>query len=343
MPATISAQSSVPLALAFLLVLGGCTSDDRPTEPPSAANPLAAATGPYHVVDLGTLPGSSNSLAVAINNSGLIAGLSRTATGDEHAVLWRNRVIKDLGTLGGKTSRAQAMNNLGQIVGSSQRADGKVHAFLWSKGVMTDLGTPGGTGSSAWGIDREGRVVVAGSDNSVAIWANGVFTRLPPLAHSTGCSPNGMEPYGRVVGLCVVNQNIHAVLWRTSHVTDLGSLGGFPTSPAAINASGHVVGLSRGNPDQGSLPFQWYHGSMINLTTQGAPRGLIPNAINVDGLIAGDLVPFPLEIHAVVFQQGTTTDLGALTPGQDSFAFGINATGDVVGHTGSHATLWTRD
>lgn len=343
MAAKISAQSSVPLALALLLVLGGCTSDDRPTEPPGAAHLLAAAAGPYHAVDLGTLPGGSNSLAIAINNSGLIAGLSVTATGDEHAVLWRHRAIKDLGTLGGKSSRAQAVNNLGQIVGSSQRADGKVHAFLWSNGVMTDLGTPGGSGSSAFGIDREGRVVVAGSDGSVAIWANGVFTHLRPLAHSTGCSPNGMEPYGRVVGACNVAQTIHAVLWRASQVIDLGSLGGFPTSAAAINASGHVVGISRGKPDLGSRPFQWYHGSMINLTMQGAPAGLSPNAINVDGLIAGVLVPAPEVIHAVVFQQGATTDLGALTPGQDSYAFGINATGDVVGHTGPHATLWTRN
>jgi probable HAF family extracellular repeat protein len=343
MLAKISAKSSVPLALVILLLLGGCTSDDRPTEPPSDVNPLAAAAGQYHTVDLGTLPGGSNSLAIAINNSGLIAGLSLTATGDEHAVLWRNRAIKDLGTLGGKSSRALAMNNFGQIVGSSQRADGKVHAFLWSKGVMTDLGTPGGSGSSAFGVDREGRVVVAGSDGSVAIWANGVFTHLPPLAHSTGCDATGMDPSGRVVGRCTVRQNIHAVLWRASQVIDLGSLGGFPTSATAINASGHVVGISRENPDMGSRPFQWYRGRMIDLTEQGAPAGLIPNAINVDALIAGDLVVTPGEIHAVVFQQGTTVDLGALTPGQDSYAFGINATGDVVGHTRSRATLWTRD
>ena len=343
MPAQISPKSSIPLVLAFLLVLGGCTSNDRLTEPPSDANPLAAAVGPYHRVDLGALPGGSVSLAVAINNSGLIAGLSLTANGDQHAVLWRKRVIKDIGTLGGKSSRAEAMNNFGQIVGSSQRADGKVHAFLWSKGVMTDLGTPGGSGSAAVGIDREGRVAVAGSDGSVAIWANGVFTHLPPLAHSTGCDPTGMDPSGRVVGRCVVGQNIHAVLWRSSHVIDLGSLGGFPTTATAINASGHIVGITRGNPDIGSRPFQWYGGKMIDLTTQGAPAGLLPNAINVDAVIAGTLVFKPGEIHAVVFQGGSTIDLGALTPGQDSYAFGINATGDVVGHTRSHATLWTRD
>lgn len=116
---------------------------------------------------------------------------------------------------------------------------------------MTDLGTPGGSGSSAVGIDREGRVAVAGSDGSVAICANGAYTHLPRLPHSTGCGPIGMEPYGRVVEQCVVDQNIHAVLWRTSYVTDLGSLGGFPTSALAINASGHVVGLSRGTPTRG--------------------------------------------------------------------------------------------
>jgi len=339
-PSEIPRRPIPLLALAILIGIAGCTSEESPTAPSNAASPFVAATGTYHAVDLGTLPGGPVSSAIAINNGGLIVGLSVTASGHEHAVLWKNRAIKDLGTLGGKSSRALALNNFGQIVGSSERADGKVYAFRWSDGVMTDLGTPGGSGSAAYGIDREGRVLVGGADGSVGIWANGVITRLPLPADSPGCTPTGMNPAGRAVGLCLVRQNLRGVLWRPSGIVGLGSLGGFPTSPTAINASGHVVGITRGTPDLGSRPFLWYLGSMIDLSAQGAPRGLIPNAINVDGAIVG-VVGSGGAIHAILFQQGTTIDLGALLPGVDSYAFGINSTGDVVGHSGT-ATLWTR-
>jgi probable HAF family extracellular repeat protein len=163
---------------------------------------------------------------------------------------------------------------------------------------------------------------------------------LPLPAGSTGCTPTGFNVAGRAVGQCGFGLAIRSVLWERSGITDLGTLGGSLTAASAISPSGRVVGIARLNPDVGSRPFLWQHGTIIDLSTQGAPTGFIPNAINATGQIAGDFVTGG-QIHATLWQHGTTIDLDT-PPGQDSFAFGINASGEVVGHTDSRATLWTR-
>src|SRR5690349_21815584 len=94
-----------------------------------AASPLAAAS--RRIVDLGTLPGHTSSLAHAINNDGLIVGESFDSDGNPHGFLWENGSMIDLGTLGGVFSQAEAINDRGQIVGNAQTAAGELHAFLW--------------------------------------------------------------------------------------------------------------------------------------------------------------------------------------------------------------------
>ena len=71
------------------------------------------------IVDLGTLGGTS-STAVAINDSGEIAGHSDTTNLVFHAYRWTRRGgMQDLGTLGGPSSFATAINNRGQITGQA--------------------------------------------------------------------------------------------------------------------------------------------------------------------------------------------------------------------------------
>jgi probable HAF family extracellular repeat protein len=92
--------------------------------------------------DLGTLAGGDMSVATCINASGQIVGWSRTAADETHAFLYREGVMKDLGTLGGD-SEATAINASGQIVGNSRTNRSfwgiATHAFLYQNGVMTDL------------------------------------------------------------------------------------------------------------------------------------------------------------------------------------------------------------
>jgi probable HAF family extracellular repeat protein len=91
------------------------------------------------IVNLPTFANASNidanSLGVAINNAGQIAGWAEQGNGTpRHAVMWTaNDVLVDLGTLGGTTSTPTGLNNKGQVVGSSGVSNAATHAFLWTQ------------------------------------------------------------------------------------------------------------------------------------------------------------------------------------------------------------------
>lgn len=87
---------------------------------------VAVAAGPaarYAVTDLGALAGGTSG-ANAVNNAGVVVGVSTVDNLRQHAVRWSaGGAITDLGLLpGGATSSALAVNDAGQVVGT---ADGR--------------------------------------------------------------------------------------------------------------------------------------------------------------------------------------------------------------------------
>jgi probable HAF family extracellular repeat protein len=104
------------------------------------------------LIDMVAAPfgGSANGEAGWINEAGEvvgIAGLPLPCPGGQsqlqHAFLWRNGVITDLGTVAGTpNSQASFINSRTQIVGLSFACDFSVFdAILWEEGSMVDLNT----------------------------------------------------------------------------------------------------------------------------------------------------------------------------------------------------------
>lgn len=124
----------------------------------------------YKITDLGTLGGVS-SRAIDINNSSQVVGRAYPSSGSyEHAFLWENGVMKDLGTLSdAPASYAYGINESGQVVGHSNN-----RAFLWENGVMTDLNDllPADSGwelTYASGINDAGKIIGYGNYNGLTV------------------------------------------------------------------------------------------------------------------------------------------------------------------------------
>jgi probable HAF family extracellular repeat protein len=117
-----------------------------------------ASVPPYHLFDLGTFPGGSFSYAYGINSNGQVVGYANTNGNSQHAFLYDNGAMQDLGTLDGSTTHAHGINETGDVVGYSSTSSG-THAFFYRNGMMADLGTLGGENSVAYGINGKGQVV----------------------------------------------------------------------------------------------------------------------------------------------------------------------------------------
>ncbi len=236
--------------------------------------------------DLGTL-GGHDACAAAINNSGLIFGMSyvnptpndTTGLPTVHPFLWSNGQMQDLGSLGGTLSVAGGLNvgpfgailnNRGQAIGTSTLpGDETWHAFLWNSGTMIDLGTLGGNVSEALAINESG-LIVGRSDFS------------PDSAYH------------------------HATLWRNGTIMDLGVAGSCQNSTAtAVNSAGDVVGGLGACTDNSGSAFMWKRGNpMVDLNDLVSPPSDMhiefASGINDRGEIVGSAFLPTGEVRAVL-------------------------------------------
>jgi len=179
---------------------------------------------------------SSYGVAFAVNAGGEIVGSATVADGT-HAVLWKNRVIRDLGTLGGSVSEAYGINDSGIIVGYSQVEKGSCgarctgrHAVFWTRG---------GPPTALAGLTGDPQFQYTSTANAI----NGAGTIVGEAQTSTGQS--------------------HAVSWTGGQVTDLATLGGDTSNALAINSLGHIVGSA--SDSKRSVAALWENGTLWDL------------------------------------------------------------------------------
>jgi probable HAF family extracellular repeat protein len=291
----------------------------------------------YTITDLGVLPGGSFSQASQGNtDNGLIAGVSDTPDGSQHAVLWQFGQSIDLAAkgLGGPNSFAVGLNEKALVAGVAETAQSdpedfcayhsglRCVPFLWQNGAMSALATLGGSNGAVSAVNKKGamaglaQTAVRDSgcpaplshDYEAVVWgpAPGQIRQLRPLPGDTVGVAFWINDLGQVVGTSGACSNTlpygvivgpHAVLWDSDGAPiDLGNLGG------SVDVSLVAVGN----------------------------RAIYIN--NKSQVVGGSTLAGNKTAHAFLWSRDTgMKDLGVLPGDDNSGALAINERGEVVG------------
>jgi probable HAF family extracellular repeat protein len=271
----------------------------------------------------------------------------------------------DLKSLGGGESGVGGINDSGEVVGTSLTANKVWHWFLYDGLKMKDLGA-----NDRYGYPQDATAV---NGRGEAVGGNGVFAFLysggkPILLSLCGPDPcavgqaNGINDSGEVVGDSVPSpfeNQPHAFLYSAGKMIDLGTLCGpdisYCDSQAnGINDGGEIVGWSE-LENENEHAFLYSGGKMTDVGALIGPQyWSFANGINDSGEVVGSVLGYYVSeqmgtsySRAFLYDGGKPTVLGTLCgpdfPYCDSYAYGINDSGEIVGWSTTSAFLYNSE
>jgi len=273
----------------------------------------------------------------------------------DHSGRSRYRVVNLGIPLGGSAAGAAAINNLGWVAGDSNlTGDATQHAELWVYGYPIDMGTLGGPNSAVlWpGLNIWGEAVGI-SDTSAT----------DPLGETWSCG--AFFPASHTGHTCV------GFTWQWGvGMTALPTLGGNNGFAASVNNRGQVAGWAENSIHDPTCvapqvlqfePVIWGPGpgQIQQLPTySGDPDGSATGINDKDQVIGisgicQNAVGNQSAIHALLWQNGTVTNLGNLGGYAWNTPMALNNHGQIVGFSdlpgdqhganpNFHAFLWTQ-
>lgn len=175
--------------------------------------------------DIGALSGvpDAGAQASAINDAGLIAGNSTTASYDYHSFAWtRGGGMADIDTLGSRYSAPVAVSDRGMVGGNVFFDGGHAHAYAWTPATgMRDLGAAGHDDSWMVGMSANGRIVgVVSSDGAyqqAMTWTREGGMRALGTLGGNASAAFAANNRGQVVGGAVTGgDQYHAFVWTAA-------------------------------------------------------------------------------------------------------------------------------
>ena len=309
------------------------------------ATVVDAQSSRYFLQDLGTLPGATFSQASDMNDWGVVAGISATPEGTQHAVLWVAGRPVDIAsrTRGGLNTGAFGINEWGQVSMQVETVDARSQ-----RRRLLRIWHPSDVPGSA--------LAIRGPDDGCG--RSGATTRR--LAISIISARSLEQPKRRSSTRAVRRASLprfssyRPVIWEPNPETirQLPLLSGDTVGVAArINDKGQAVGFSGSCGDSALLPLPFgphavlwdKDGAVHDLGNLGAATVNIGLAINNRGEVVGasslaaDSTPFYRTDAFLWTRRQGMQDLGTLPGDVHSGATGINDRGEVVGLSGDGA------
>ena len=247
-----------------------------------------------NMVDLGTLKFGDHSEAYGINAAGDVVGYSSvpvasTTAKEDHAFLYTNNQMVDLGTFGGVAAYAYDINNQGDIVGKYLSADGVPHAFArWKNGVVAEFKGLENVSSVARAINEQrqivGYYVTTLGERRAFLYANDMLTELGALTGDTQSEAYDINDSGQIVGVSfsVPNQPrafFYADQQLIALSSTLGDVAGWSLQTAVgINNSGAITGV--GSFVAANFAGQWGYRLSPSTSKQVLAHPKLPLASN---------------------------------------------------------------
>jgi probable HAF family extracellular repeat protein len=301
----------------------------------------ASAAVEYSITDLGTL-GGNDSIATGINSSGQVVGDSYTSSGAEHAFLYSNGQMTDLGTLPSPYSGesfAGKINDAGQIVGVSENpSTGARQGFLYSNGSIASLSNT--TIALPQAINNQGliggvlQLQEFGGDSF--LYSNGVLNDIgnfgEPASAVVGINNNGTALISNTTG----GPFEDVMLYKNGNVDDLGDFSQYGLSGVAFSAINDNNQLTLTTLINGTQHTYLYsQGSLTPLGSLGGRLGAQSLALNDSGQIVGQSQASGGGDVAFLYENGVMIDLNsAIDPSTGwelTGAMAINDAGQIAG------------
>jgi probable HAF family extracellular repeat protein len=354
--------------IALALATNGCVDEDpvaprRPVEVSNAPSMTVTYTnGSVTMTDLGTPPGAAQSLALGINDVGVIFGHVRTSA---HPPCAPQLAMCNVGAIWGSYLASPVI-----VSNPTNCVSGPDASSIWSvNNVGVAVGFASCQGSRGHGFVRDATGGVRrlpgliGSDDNLAEDINdfGVAVGRLPVGYSNGFPINragmwnvsgstitvtNLDPGSAFESLALAINNAGTIVGYKTHFTgafrafvrppsgaldDIGTLPGDIFSLAAgISASGTVVGYSQ-SASAIRRAFVWTAATGMQPVGALAGTQSFARGVNSDGVIVGSITTASGQSRAFAWKSGVMIDLGVLPGHTMSDATAINERGEIVG------------